>query len=704
MRKGLFKFLAILTCVMFVLPLTACDEKGTDEEEKVLPPNPVSAVTNVTIMYDGNKLTGGVLSVDVSLTSITLTADVQKTGDADGTVTFASSDNLVAEIGIASGVVTLKKKGETVISASAGNKKHEIALVVGDDLDNSVTEKYTVTVIGGISDITAAVEGQQVALSYTFMQDQEFLYWEYKKTDGGELIDEIDLWINGNIFRMPAYDITVTAVINTNLLYTLNVLGASIKTVKLDEINYEFEAGVPDGDIIRYQLPKYTVVTVEAFEDTPDKVFVGWDYEVIKNRVGVLGEREYSFTMPNETLSVWGVFSNTSSLGFATTTLYGVSTKTNGSDVIIDGALSAASDTPLDAAFAGIDGFRFGIAANATAATETNLFPENLSTSKLSTLTTGSQTVKALFKNNHASLPITVDLYASQYTTIARTGEVTIAPGELKTVYFVASAGFHNTMFGFALRANIGGNSGDYVLLDMGVQKADSHPEGDPMFRVIDGKYAQLVSWHPGTPDYPAGSGIRGDCYMPGPTGTNAGQPTGVDFGGRKNVNNNNGITSFTIRDSYMNFNNAVAMGGVPYLTAKYSNLPNFEDSSEVTVYFRVINTNANKGTFKFCLSTSDLATGYNPLIDSDKVSCDFLLDGSDNSVLMFGLTINRTSATDIVYLSIIKEKNDANPNGDPINTSISYDQNIVVQMLYNNKIGVLDTDIYSAEHPQIIV
>jgi hypothetical protein len=149
-----------------------------------------------------------------------------------------------------------------------------------------------------------------------------------------------------------------------------------------------------------------------------------------------------------------------------------------------------------------------------------------------------------------------------------------------------------------------------------------------------------------------------------------------------------------------MNFNNAVAKGGVPYLTAKYSNLPNFDDSPEVTVYFRIINTNINKGTFKFCLSTSNLATGYNPLIDSEKVSYDFLLDGSDNSVMMFGLTIKRTSATDVVYFSIIKEKNDANPNGDPINTATNYDQNIVVQMLFNNKIGVPDTDIYSAEHP----
>ncbi len=699
MRKGLFKFLAILTCVMFLLPLTACVKTDTDEDEKVLPPDPVSAVTNVIIMYDGNKLTGGVLSVDVSLTSITLTADVQKTGDADGTVTFVSSDSLVAEIGSASGIVTLKKKGETIISASAGDKKHEIALVVGDDLQGSVTEKYTVTVVGGISDITAAVEGQQVALSYTFMEDQEFLYWEYKKTNSGELIDEKDLWINGNNFRMPAYDITVTAIINDQLLYTLNVLGAELKTANLDEESYEFEAGIPDGDIIRYQLPKGAVVTVEAFEDTPDKMFVGWDYEVIKNRVGVLGEREYSFIMPKETLTVWGVFSNTSSLGFSST-LYGVSTKANGADIIKDGALSVESATPLDAAFAGMDGYRFGIPANSTATSETKPFPENITQSNVSTLTTGSQTMKVLFKNNHASLSITVDLYASQYITIARTGEVTIEPGELKTVHFVASAGFHNPTFGFALRANIGGNSDDYVLLDMGVQKADTHPEGDPMFKVVEGEYAQLASWHPDTPDYPAGSGIRGDCYMPGPTGTNAGQPTNVDFGGRKNVNNTNGITSLTIRDNYMNFNNAVAKGGVPYLTAKYSNLPNFDDSPEVTVYFRIINTNINKGTFKFCLSTSNLATGYNPLIDSEKVSYDFLLDGSDNSVMMFGLTIKRTSATDVVYFSIIKEKNDANPNGDPINTATNYDQNIVVQMLFNNKIGVPDTDIYSAEHP----
>lgn len=108
---------------------------------------------------------------------------------------------------------------------------------------------------------------------------------------------------------MPGENILVRAVLEDKL-YTLNLIGGTVSSATdgTDPVPYE---GENDGDTVVYRLPYDTQVTVTADEEEDGEMFVGWDYEMRKNRVGDPGQTEYKFSMPDRTLSVFGVFSET---------------------------------------------------------------------------------------------------------------------------------------------------------------------------------------------------------------------------------------------------------------------------------------------------------------------------------------------------------------------------------------------------------
>jgi len=677
MKKSSRLIISLVLSVVMVFGMIACVDSNEDPEPPIIvnPPKPVNEVKSITILYDGMKVTGGVLSVDLTEETILLSADVRKTGTVDSTVSFSSSEPSVAEIDASSGKVVIKKKGETIITANAGDKNHSIALIIGDEF-GSAKAKYTITVIGGTSNVTSSEAGVQVTLTAAVNEYERdhlsFVEWEYLDADSLDKID--NLWINGNNFRMPSRNILVRAICEDKL-YTLNVVNGTVHTAFSDSEPLEL-TGTENGDVMKYDLPFNTEVTLKANQAKPETMFVGWDYEMTLNRVGELGVEEYSFTMPSETLTVFGVFSEVKPL------VFGSVSAGSSRSVITDGYVEGevAPDPDLE----GMNGYRLEFSGN-TAANEVGYKLENFTNNQgFSTLRFGSQTVKTIFKNNHDTLPISVELYTTMYSTVNGTGVVTIEPGETKTVLFVASVGFHNPSFGFALRESLTGASTDKVLLDVVFQTADTYPSGDPQFRVVDGEYVKLVSRHPSAPDFPAGTGIRNDAYLPGPgladTYQNATKATGIPFGGRRNVNNDYGITSIITRSAYFDF----TKGGLPYISAKLANLPTFDPANpEITIYFRVINTNQNEGTFKFNIGTVE-----NPHLDSNKVSYDLVIEG--NSSRLFGITIPRAEA-DEVFFSIIKPINDS--TGAATNGG-NYDHNIIIQMLFNNKIGVEESEI----------
>ena len=467
-----------------------------------------------------------------------------------------------------------------------------------------------------------------------------------------------------------------TSIIYSNALefkYTLTLFNASVK---------DNDTGVLVGGALQYQLKAGENVTVIADSKPEGTMFVGWDYNEANNRVGEPGAEEYSFTMPSETLTVIGVFANTDSIIFGSVSAGNSRTPITAGQV--EGEVSPDPDLE------GMNGYRLQIKAN-TLAGDVGYKVENFTSNQgFSTLRYGSQLVKTIIKNNHATLPISVEFYATQYSTVASSGVVTIQPGEAKTVMFLAPIGFHNPSFGIAIREDLTGESTDFVVLDLVYQTADTYPSGDPQFSVAGGEYVRLVSRYPEQPDFPAGTGIRNDAYLPGPgvtnTYENATKATGIPFGGRRNVNNDYGITSIITRSAYFDF----TKGGLPYISAKLANLPTFDPANpEITIYFRVINTNQNEGTFKFNIGTVE-----NPHLDSNKVSYDLVIEG--NSSRLFGITIPRAEA-DEVFFSIIKPINDS--TGAATNGG-DYDHNIIIQMLFNNKIGVEESEIIGYTTP----
>ena len=125
--------IGVIAAVIAMCFVTACGE------EPVEPPAPVYKVTSVRLQYNDENITGGTLSVDVTQKTVQLSASVIKDEQADGTVTYVSSEASVATIND-SGLVTLLSAGETVITAEAGEKSDSIVLVVGDDMSGAPDE------------------------------------------------------------------------------------------------------------------------------------------------------------------------------------------------------------------------------------------------------------------------------------------------------------------------------------------------------------------------------------------------------------------------------------------------------------------------------------------------------------------------------------------------------------------------------------
>ncbi len=123
--KKLKTFFAFVLCVTaLVCSCVALASCSTPVE----PPVAVAKVQSVTLQYNQTNV-NGVLETDLSLGTMQLNAVVLKDEGATVTLFYDSSDKTVAEIS-QNGLVTLKSVGETVISVTAGDKKHEIVLII----------------------------------------------------------------------------------------------------------------------------------------------------------------------------------------------------------------------------------------------------------------------------------------------------------------------------------------------------------------------------------------------------------------------------------------------------------------------------------------------------------------------------------------------------------------------------------------------
>lgn len=662
MKKNFKKLIAIVMSAMMVFGFASCTTPSTNSGTTgpiVEAPEPEKKVLSVSIKYNDVVESDGYINVDLSAATIDLTATVRVLNSCQYTLSYTSSAPSVATVNN-EGKVTLLGTGETVITAKAGDKSHSVVLIVSD---NAAAGSYKITVGGGSASVNTANAGEQVSLTVNAEKTQLFKGWKFLDPVTEEPIENV--WVNGNDFRMPSQDVLVKAEFDVRT-YALKVENATIKDVKNEDTDVTI-GGTVNG-VTTYYVPANADVTLARNAEEDGETFVGWDYLNQGNRKSGANESEYSFTMPEEDLTVFAVFSETKALTFGSVNMGGVSSLAKTS--IANGIVG--EETEADADLQGMSGYSFtfsGSSSGSPASFSENVYVPN----RFTTLGDGSQTVKILYKN-HSNHDLTLEFYASQYATIASTGVVTVPANSVTEAVLVADYGFHNPSFGFMLRSAIGGLSSETVQLDMVWELADTYPYDDTSFDIYGAEYVELYS-DPSAADYPANSGIRNNVYRTGPIAGEFGgeNVTGGSIGGRKNVNNAMGMTYVTTRDKYTN-----ATGGTRYIYAQLSNLPAYDENAPTTtVYFRFVNTNEYSYKLSFGLGNS---TDVNN--DTSRVS--YELEVEPNGTKLFGLTIARSEA-DSVYFSI-----------QILSNKVSNEYNFAVQMMYNNRMGVKPEDVFS--------
>ena len=627
--KTKFKFtLAVLSVMMLVCMLMLAGCGGGETVDTINPPEPEYKVHSVSLKYEG-KTIEGTLTTDLSQGSISISAAVQKDSEADGTVVYSSMTPEVATID-QNGTITLVSEGEAVIVAKAGNKTHTIVLIVKDNF----TEKaqYTITVNGGTATVTSAAAGEYVTLSAIIPEHKDFQRWSFSVRG---------VLTSGNLFKMPAEDIVITAEY-IDKLYQLNLVGVGAVYANGELLEGEVVGNTKDGkdpeyDIVRYGVAYGTELKVSAMDAPKGKIFVGWDQGTLNNRVGEMGIPEHTFEMPGENYTVWAHFSalKTSVLTKAPTRYWDAS---KGSKTITNGS---PADEKADPALEGLSGYRLTFTYGEGAITD---FPENLQGSTLDTITEGTNTMKAIFKN-HGDASVTLELYVTFYGNIVSSGYVTVPANSTVTKYFPAGLGIWNPWMGIALRENIATPKSGTFNVDVVLGSAPMYPEGDPLLRTT-GK-AELVQLDTST-------------------------DTSYGWAREFHYNEKYGLATFSIYGAQFASNTPAAR------SVQIVNMPEYDPENPVTtIYARVIN-NATSGDylskFDICVST------YKDTRNVDITSYVTVTHEKVGDVVLIKIEVPRTADDGPFYLSVRKTSTEG--------TGTYYPHNFSLVLAYNNVFG----------------
>lgn len=622
--------LAVLSMLLLVTLLAGC-KIGSQSGNTVEPPAPVYKVHAVTLKFEGETVEG-TLTTDISKQTIQLSAAVQKDAEADGTITYSSSNSKVATID-QSGKITLVGKGETVIVAKAGAKTHSIVLVVRDDFTEK--EYFTITVNGGTATATKAAAGEYVTLEALIPAHKDFERWTYSVRG---------VLTSGNIFQMPAEDIVITANY-TDKLYQLNVVGARL-TSDGEELDGEIIGNTKDGndplyDIISYGVTFGRSLKVESLDCGSDMLFVGWDGGVVNNRVGDMGNGEYSFEMPGESYTIWAKYSNlTRNVLTKNPGKYWDASK--GSKVITNGTPEGGSNDPE---LEGLSGYRLTFSSSDAPLTD---YPENIAANcNLDSITEGTNTMKVIFKN-HGNYDVTLEVYATYYGNICTSGHVTVPANSTVVKYFTCGLGINKPWMGVALRGIQSGISGTFNV-DMVLGAAPMYPDGDPLL-ITTGK-AELVQLDMSTD---SGSSYNWSGSRPFIFNAKYGVLTNSIYGAQFN-------------------------GKVPAArSVKISNMPEYDpENPYTTIYARVIN-NATSGDY---LSQFDICVGTDPdPRNGTNTYATTVVHEKIGDVVVIAITVPRTPNDGDFYLSIRKTTVEG--------TGTYYPHNFSVVLAYNNVFG----------------
>lgn len=628
--KALTVFLAVILCFSLTGILFGCDDSGqTDGPVVVTPPEETPKVHSVAITYNDAKVEG-LLTVDISQKNIQIGATVSKDEGAEGTLAYESSDKAVATID-GEGNVALLKAGETVLTASYGSESCSVVLSV----ESGFVDKYSITVVDGTASVSTAAEGDIVTITPTIPEHKEFSDWSFEESETSVS------WMSGNMFKMPAGDVTVKAVF-TDMLYSLRLVGAKVTDDGSEEvqegtvIGYEGTEQTAETAITEYKYPYEATLSFEAVEPASGNMFVGWDENVVNNRLDS-EETIEDYVMPDETTTLWANFSPIRERKLLTA---------DG----IDGWATTQIDGAFEDELEGFSGYTVTIPAGTMRSEGYN---EAIRGSVLNTVQNPSQAIRAIFRNR-GDKPVTVEIYASYLTNLATSGWVTVQPGEIVTKTFIALLGFQaNPWWGFSVRENVG--TGADVPLDIVMGCADAYPKGDKTLSVSQGTQRVELS------SYKA---FEGNVTV--------------------RVDNKNSWTLVTAyeHDPYTT---------LPFIiSAKLLNLPAYDPNDPyITLYIKMQNQASSDHSYDY---TFAFGKNDNPLDEEGNVKegsklVDFTVFNQGETKL-FAIRLPRGEADTNFYFSIIKRGYDTPENSKPEIVMPYYAMNFSVVLTYNNGIG----------------
>ena len=125
---------------------TACGNKPSSGGDDDIPVVLENSVIELYIVYNGQKVTSGFIELDMSQKTASVSCSIKTVGSPNYTLSYAIDDTSVAEI-TQDGLISIKKVGETVLTASAGGLSHSVVLIVGDKYAPQPAV-YTITVEG----------------------------------------------------------------------------------------------------------------------------------------------------------------------------------------------------------------------------------------------------------------------------------------------------------------------------------------------------------------------------------------------------------------------------------------------------------------------------------------------------------------------------------------------------------------------------
>lgn len=630
--KKIISFLLGTTMLFSTFVMTSCANTPAPEINY--------NVYSVKILCDG-QVVNGQYSVDLSLGTVQLTAQVDKDAQADGTVTFTSSNTDIAEIN-SNGLVTLKSVGETVITATVGDESCYVVIVVKGQVEAGIN--YTITVSGGIAKnekgetITSAAVGEYVTLVPSMPEHKDFVKWDFNT--------ETNLWKNGHVFRMPSESLIINAEY-VDKLYELTMIGGTV--VKANgNVNPEgeFAGGTSvETQKLNYKFTYGTEIVVKANDTNASRMFVGWDLDELNNRVGEEGVSTYSFEMIGGEMKLTAIYSDVIGNILPGANATSDFTGTGLSDVtykkIVAGVVEGASTS--DADLESLYGYSLKIPANHMELTSS---PENIQKSDLNTMDDYEpKTVKIIFKNS-GDYDITVELGYSYFGNYGSTGVVTIGAHEVVTKVFNANIGLNDCSWSFAIRETMKGPASETVQLDIVAAAAKTYPSGYPLLQKRD---AQYLNFDKALTLY-----------------------SGWGSTGRRTCNNNLGAQLFVSRANQVKDTKAIA-------NAKVTNMPAYSSENTTTsIYVQVVNlvnqseTPYNKFTIVF---TDGITITEEKTLGSAVVNIT-----KPNELLLLKIDVNRSSSEEAIYMHYVKEK-ETNETG-----NMNY--NVFAQFSYNNVFG----------------